>query len=77
MMPEILLSGFPSPVENMPRWLQYLDWVQSAAAFHRTGQRGIRKRTWAGANCAKPVALLVIGLITLSAANWFFRRKLG
>jgi len=27
VMPAILLSGYASPIDNMPVWLQYLDWV--------------------------------------------------
>src|SRR5207237_2481195 len=33
MMPAVLLSGFPSPVENMPTWLQYLDWFNPLRHF--------------------------------------------
>src|SRR5215472_4716379 len=33
MMPAVLLSGFPSPVENMPLWLQYLDWFNPLRHF--------------------------------------------
>ena len=33
MMPAILLSGFPSPVENMPVWLQALDWFNPLRHF--------------------------------------------
>src|SRR5213075_1401562 len=33
MMPAVLLSGFPSPVENMPAWLQYLDWLNPLRHF--------------------------------------------
>jgi ABC-2 type transport system permease protein len=33
MMPAILLSGFPSPVENMPKWLQYVDWFNPLQHF--------------------------------------------
>ena len=33
VMPAVLLSGFPSPVENMPQWLQYLDWLNPLRHF--------------------------------------------
>jgi ABC-2 type transport system permease protein len=33
VMPAVLLSGFPSPVENMPVWLQRIDWFNPLRHF--------------------------------------------
>ncbi len=33
MMPAILLSGYVSPVENMPQWLQDLTWINPIRHF--------------------------------------------
>ena len=33
IMPAVLLSGFPSPVENMPVWMQYIDWFNPLRHF--------------------------------------------
>ena len=77
MMPAVLLSGFPSPVENMPLWLQAIDWfnplrhfivVVKAVFIKGLGPALVIRSVW---------PLLVIGLITLAAANWMFRRRLG
>ena len=77
MMPAILLSGFPSPVENMPRWLQYLDWFNPLQHFIVV-VKGVFVKGLGLALIAQSLwPLLVIGFITLSAANWFFRRRLG
>ena len=77
MMPAVLLSGFPSPVENMPRWLQYIDWFNPLRHFiiivkgvflKDVGVRELLHPLW---------PLLVIALITLGSADWMFRRRLG
>jgi ABC-2 type transport system permease protein len=77
MMPAVLLSGFPSPVENMPFWLQVIDWFNPLRHFivivkgvfiKGVGFEGLWPSLW---------PLLVIALLTLSAANWMFRRRIG
>ncbi len=77
MMPAVLLSGFPSPVENMPVWLQYIDWFNPLQHFiviikgvflKNIDLAGLAHALW---------PLLVIAALTLSAANWMFRRRLA
>jgi hypothetical protein len=41
IVPAVLLSGFPAPVENMPLWLQRLNWFNPIATFHCRRQRGL------------------------------------
>jgi len=77
IMPAILLSGFVSPVENMPVWLQYLDWFNPLQHFIVVVKGGFVKGLGPGLIVHSLWPLLVIGLITLSAANWMFRRRLG
>ena len=77
VMPAILLSGFTAPIENMPMWLQYLDWVNPLRHFivivkgvflKDIGPIQLLPHLW---------PLLVIATGTLSAANWLFRKRLG
>ena len=77
MMPAVLLSGFVSPIENMPLWLQYLDWLNPLRHFivivkgvflKDIGVMTVLQNLW---------PLLIIAMGTLSTANWIFRRKLG
>ncbi len=77
MMPAVLLSGFPSPVENMPLWMQYVDWLNplqhlivivKLVFLKNIGLAGLVHALW---------PLLVIAGLTLSAANWMFRRRLA
>ncbi|MGD0960488.1 MAG: ABC transporter permease [Methylomonas sp.] len=77
MMPATMLSGFVSPVENMPVWLQYLDWLNPLRHFIVI-VKGIFLRDIGLATVLQNLwPLLVIATVTLSAANWMFRRHLG
>jgi ABC-2 type transport system permease protein len=77
IMPAILLSGFPSPVENMPLWLQYLDWFNPLQHFIVV-VKGVFIKGLGPAQIVQSLwPLLVIGFLTLSAANWLFRRRLN
>jgi ABC-2 type transport system permease protein len=77
MMPAVLLSGFPSPVENMPAWLQYLDWFNPLQHFIVIVKGVFLKDVGAAVLFHSLWPLLVIAGITLFAADWMFRRRLG
>ena len=77
MMPAVLLSGFPSPVENMPVWLQYLDWLNPLQHFIVIVKGVFLKDIGVAALLRALWPLLVIATVTLTAANWMFRRRLA
>src|ERR1043166_6866172 len=77
MMPAVLLSGFPSPVENMPVWLQYLDWFNPLQHFIVIVKGVFLKDVGMNVLFHSLWPLLVIALITLTSANWIFRRRLS
>jgi ABC-2 type transport system permease protein len=77
IMPAVLLSGFPSPVENMPVWLQWLDWFNPLRHFIVIVKGVFLKDIGVATLWHTLWPLLVIAVITLSAANWIFRRRLG
>ncbi len=77
MMPAVLLSGFPSPVENMPRWLQRIDWFNPLQHFIVIVKGLFLKDIGVSLLLQGLWPLLVIALITLSAADWMFRRRIG
>lgn len=76
MVPAVILSGFASPIENMPGWLQTVTFGNPLRYF-MTIVRGlflkdispaiVWQQTW-------PMAL--IALCTLSAATWLFKRRM-
>jgi len=76
MMPAILLSGFPSPVENMPSWLQCLDWFNPLRHFIVIVKGVFIKDIGPAILWQSLWPLLVIALLTLAAADWMFRRRL-
>lgn len=74
--PSILLSGFATPIENMPHWLQVITYINPLryilvilkGSFLKGMSPGvILENTW-------PIAL--IALCTLTTSSWFFRRRL-
>jgi ABC-2 type transport system permease protein len=77
VMPTILLSGFVSPIENMPVWLQYLDWLNPLRHFIVIVKGVFLKNISLFEMLQSLWPLLVIAAGTLTVANWMFRRKLG
>jgi ABC-2 type transport system permease protein len=75
MMPSMLLSGFASPVQNMPAWLQPVAMASPLTHF-MVVMRGVFLRDmpfWLVARQIWPMALIAI--VTISAAAWLFRRR--
>jgi ABC-2 type transport system permease protein len=77
MMPAILLSGYTSPVDNMPVWLQYLDWINPLRHFIVIVKGLFLKDIGFAALLPNLYPLLIIAAGTLGAANWMFRKRLG
>ena len=74
--PAILLSGFLTPVQNMPDWLQPLSYIDPMTYF-TVILRGVFLKDMPLAEVARnlwPMAL--IALATLGSASWFFGRRL-
>ena len=75
MVPAIVLSGFASPIENMPGWLQTLT-LLNPLRYYVTIVKGVFLKAMPPSMVASllwPLAL--IALTTLSAATWLFRRR--
>ncbi len=77
MVPAILLSGYATPVENMPDWLQWLTETNPITHFivickgvflKDVPAEVIFRHTW-------PMAL--IALVTLSGGAWLFRHRVA
>jgi ABC-2 type transport system permease protein len=77
MMPAMMLSGFTSPVQNMPDWLQPVALANPLTHF-LVIVRGVFLRDMPLALVAERIwPMLFIAAVTLSAATWLFRRRLG
>ncbi len=76
MTPTMLLSGFATPVENMPDWLQpitilipikYFFIIIKGIFLKNMPPSEVFMNIW-------PMAL--IGIFTLTIAGWMFKKKL-
>lgn len=77
MMPAMLLSGFVSPVKDMPIFLQYITYLNPMRFFlHLT--RGIFLKGMNAADVSiNLIPLISIAIITLAIAGWTFKHKQG
>ncbi|WP_137389414.1 ABC transporter permease [Rhodoligotrophos defluvii] len=76
MVPAMLLSGFATPIENMPGWLQPITLANPLRYFLAVVRGVFLKAIPAEEVLNNTWPLAVIALITLSAASWLFRRRL-
>lgn len=77
LMPAILLSGYATPVDNMPVWLRYLDWVNPMRHFIVIVKGLFLKDFSHFALLHSLYPLLIIATGTLTAANWLLRKRLA
>lgn len=77
IMPAILLSGYATPVENMPDWLQTATWVNPIRHFIVIVKSIFLKDVSVWFVLESAIPLLVIAAGTLSVAVIIFRRRFG
>jgi ABC-2 type transport system permease protein len=75
LLPFALLSGFATPVENMPWWLQFVTTINPLAHMLRLMQGLFLKGASVASLAPDLVKLLEIALFTTVAAVLLFRRK--
>jgi ABC-2 type transport system permease protein len=75
MVPAILLSGFATPIENMPGWLQVVT-LADPMRYYLAMIKGVFLKGMPASMVLRllwPLAL--IAMATLSAATWLFRHR--
>ncbi|MFJ5360213.1 ABC transporter permease [Pectobacterium sp. CHL-2024] len=77
LMPAILLSGYVSPVENMPIWLQHFTWVNPIRHFTDITKQIYLKDADFSIIWGSLWPLFIITLTTGSAAYAIFRRNIA
>ncbi len=77
MMPSILLSGYISPVENMPKWLQYVTMINPIRHFTEITKQIYLKDADFTALWQSVLPLLIIAACSTIVAYAFFRRKIS
>jgi ABC-2 type transport system permease protein len=75
-VPTILLSGYVSPVDNMPGWLQVISRADPATYFLKVTEGVFLKAMPAGDVLANCWPLALISTVTLSAASLLFRSRM-
>jgi ABC-2 type transport system permease protein len=74
--PLILLSGYASPIDNMPDWLQLVTYLDPARYFLVIVQGLFLKAMPAAAVFHQLWPLALIACVTLSASAWLFRARM-
>lgn len=76
LVPAVILSGFATPIENMPHLVQYLTYLNPMRYFLIV----VRGVFLEGADVAILLPqywpMAVIGLVTLALAGWLFRHRM-
>jgi len=76
MSPAIILSGFATPIENMPKGLQYLTYINPLRYILVIAKGLFLKAMPADIVLSNTWPMAVIALFTLTGAAWFFRKRL-
>lgn len=76
MSPSIMLSGFSTPIENMPNWLQPITCLIPLKYFLLNAKGLFLKAIPAHIVWNNLWPMMIIGCVTLVTASWFFRRRL-
>jgi ABC-2 type transport system permease protein len=76
MVPAMLLSGFATPIENMPQWLQPVTVINPLRYFLIIVKGVFLKNIGLHEVVGQTIPLCLIAVVTLSAAAWLFRRRL-
>jgi drug efflux transport system permease protein len=77
MMPAILLSGFATPIENMPEWLQPVTYV-IPLTYMLVISKGIFLKAMPASIVFENIwPMIIIGFFTIAGAGWFFKRRLS
>ena len=75
MVPAMLLSGFASPIENMPDWLQTVTLANPIRYFIVIVKGIFLKDMPASIVLENLWPMAVIGSVTLTCATWLFRHR--
>ncbi|MDE2334946.1 MAG: ABC transporter permease [Rhodospirillales bacterium] len=75
MVPSIILSGFATPIANMPPWVQDLTLVNPMRYFLVIVRSVFLEGAGVAALASQDWPMAVIGAVNLVAATWLFRRR--
>jgi ABC-2 type transport system permease protein len=76
MPPAVILSGFATPIENMPGWLQNFTVVNPLRWFLVIVRGIFLKDMPPNDVLANTLPMVAIAVVTLTAATWLFKRRM-
>ena len=76
IVPAVLLSGYASPVDNMPQWLQFVSLADPLRHFLVISQGVFLKAMPAGEVAANTVPIVLIAAASLTASSLLFRARM-
>jgi drug efflux transport system permease protein len=76
MVPSIILSGFATPIANMPPLVQDITYLNPMRYFLIVVRGVFLEGASAGSLMPQYWPMMAIGLATLATAGWLFRRRL-
>ena len=76
MVPAIILSGFTTPIANMPRFVQYITYLNPLRYFMVILRGTFLMGTPYRLLLAQFLPMAAIGLVSLTVAGWMFRRRM-
>jgi ABC-2 type transport system permease protein len=76
MSPSIMLSGFATPIENMPEWLQPVTYLMPLRYFLIIAKGSFLKAMPYDIVFENTWPMAIIAIFTLSSARWLFRHRL-
>lgn len=75
-IPMTILSGFASPIENMPGWLQYLTYLNPSRYFLEIAVGLYLKDLPFGIVLANFWPMIVIAMVTVTSASWLYKNRM-
>jgi ABC-2 type transport system permease protein len=75
LVPAMLLSGFATPIENMPGWLQPVTYANPLRYFLVIVKGVFLKDIPVTEVLHQTIPLAIIAVVTLSVAAWLFRQR--
>lgn len=76
MSPAVILSGFATPIENMPNWLQIVTYANPLRYYLVIAKGSFLKAMPMDIVLSNVWPMAIIALCTLTGATWFFRHRL-
>ena len=76
LVPAVILSGFATPIANMPPLIQYFTYLNPMRYFLVVVRGVFLEGSSTSSLVPQYWPMMVIGVVTLATAGWLFRRRL-